>query len=112
MIDLSYFVSSTASAHVRCQNIHDYMAIANDLKEFFHNEGIHSTTIQPEFEEHPESPDGCMLECGPEKNCSEQTCCGLDDKAKNKPANSEKAAFGDKPLREERSEDMPTEQPV
>eukprot|EP00112_Aurelia_sp_Birch-Aquarium-sp1_P025440 Seg844.6 transcript_id=Seg844.6/GoldUCD/mRNA.D3Y31 product="Zinc transporter 1" protein_id=Seg844.6/GoldUCD/D3Y31 len=112
MVDYCNFISSTASAHVRCQNIHDYMAIANDLKEFFHNEGIHSTTIQPEFEEHPESPDGCMLECGPEKNCAEQTCCGSDDKAKNKPANSEKDANGDKSLNEEKSEDMPTEQPV
>lgn len=25
------------------------MAIAEKVKEFFHNEGIHSTTIQPEF---------------------------------------------------------------
>lgn len=82
-----------ASAHVRCQNIHDYMAIANDLKEFFHNEGIHSTTIQPEFEEHPESPDGCILECGPSKNCAQQTCCGPtpvppsgEDKTTMKPA--------------------------
>lgn len=67
---------STASAHVRCQNIHDYMAIANDLKKFFHDEGIHSTTIQPEFEDDSESPDGCILECGPDKNCAQQTCCG------------------------------------
>ncbi len=68
------------------------MAIANDLKEFFHNEGIHSTTIQPEFEEHTESQDGCILECAPEKNCAEQTCCGpialvADDKAKAKASN-------------------------
>lgn len=25
------------------------MKIAEKVKEFFHNEGIHSTTIQPEF---------------------------------------------------------------
>jgi zinc transporter 1 len=25
------------------------MEIAEKVKEFFHNEGIHSTTIQPEF---------------------------------------------------------------
>jgi len=67
-----------ASAHVRCQNIHDYMAIANDLKEFFHNEGIHSTTIQPEFEDNSDSDDGCILKCGPEKDCAQQTCCGPD----------------------------------
>lgn len=40
-----------ASAHIRCRNIQDYMRIAEDVKLFFHNEGIHSTTIQPEFVE-------------------------------------------------------------
>lgn len=29
------------------------MKIAERVKEFFHNEGIHSTTIQPEFVEVP-----------------------------------------------------------
>ncbi len=29
------------------------MKIAERVKEFFHNEGIHSTTIQPEFTEVP-----------------------------------------------------------
>lgn len=29
----------------------DYMRIAEKCKEFFHDEGIHSTTIQPEFVE-------------------------------------------------------------
>ncbi|XP_077516808.1 proton-coupled zinc antiporter SLC30A1-like isoform X3 [Amblyomma americanum] len=38
-----------ASAHIRCKNLQDYMQIAERVKEFFHNEGIHSTTIQPEF---------------------------------------------------------------
>lgn len=38
-----------ASAHIRCHNLQDYMQIAEKVKEFFHNEGIHSTTIQPEF---------------------------------------------------------------
>lgn len=27
------------------------MKMAEKVKEFFHNEGIHSTTIQPEFTE-------------------------------------------------------------
>ena len=40
-----------ASAHIRCRNLSDYMKIAEKVKEFFHNEGIHSTTIQPEFTE-------------------------------------------------------------
>ncbi|GBP43701.1 Zinc transporter 1, partial [Eumeta japonica] len=42
-----------ASAHIRCRNLSEYMKIAEKVKEFFHNEGIHSTTIQPEFVELP-----------------------------------------------------------
>ena len=38
-----------ASAHIRCHDQHDYMEVAEKAKLFFHNEGIHSTTIQPEF---------------------------------------------------------------
>jgi len=40
-----------ASAHIRCLNLSEYMKMAENVKEFFHNEGIHSTTIQPEFVE-------------------------------------------------------------
>ena len=48
------------------------MKVAERVKEFFHNEGIHSTTIQPEFvETGPGEPrdgsvssaDDCMLAC-------------------------------------------------
>jgi len=35
----------------RCRNLPEYMKLAEKVKEFFHNEGIHSTTIQPEFVE-------------------------------------------------------------
>lgn len=40
-----------ASAHIRCHNPYEYMAIAGKVKDLFHKEGIHSTTIQPEFSE-------------------------------------------------------------
>ena len=80
------YVSILASAHVRCQTLADYMAIANKLKEFFHDEGIHSTTIQPEFidDQDPSvktsscdyiiEDNSCVLEC--KKDCIERTCCG------------------------------------
>ncbi|ESN93629.1 hypothetical protein HELRODRAFT_115498 [Helobdella robusta] len=45
-----------ASAHIRCQSLRDYMRIAEEVKSFFHNEGIHSTTIQPEFVEVTTTP--------------------------------------------------------
>ncbi|XP_064634668.1 proton-coupled zinc antiporter SLC30A1-like [Lineus longissimus] len=66
-----------ASAHIKCRNLHEYVRIAEEVKEFFHDEGIHSTTIQPEFED-LDDKDGraCVLECGPDKTCHPNTCCG------------------------------------
>ncbi|XP_013175340.1 PREDICTED: zinc transporter 1 isoform X2 [Papilio xuthus] len=75
-----------ASAHIRCRNLSEYMKIAEKVKEFFHNEGIHSTTIQPEFIELPldgnemvsgvSSDDPCALHCPPNDLCHNATCCG------------------------------------
>lgn len=64
------------------------MKIAEKVKEFFHNEGIHSTTIQPEFvdyQDYPRSsddaglPEDCVLDCPkgtPSETCVQNTCCG------------------------------------
>lgn len=72
-----------ASAHVRCKSIQNYFMMAHQLKEFFHDEGIHSTTIQPEFDLEVLSDESkgllknmesCLFEC--ENKCAEKTCCG------------------------------------
>ncbi|XP_026684533.1 zinc transporter 1-like [Diaphorina citri] len=77
-----------ASAHIRCRNLSEYMKLAEKVKEFFHNEGIHSTTIQPEFVELTEFAENkvsedpsedCVLDCpkyDTEKPCALSTCCG------------------------------------
>lgn len=73
-----------ASAHIRCHNLQDYMRIAEKVKEFFHNEGIHSTTIQPEFIDVENESfdngtgDNCVLDCPSTQrtHCAPQTCCG------------------------------------
>ncbi|XP_076311994.1 proton-coupled zinc antiporter SLC30A1-like isoform X2 [Tachypleus tridentatus] len=68
-----------ASAHILCQNLSQYMEVAEKIKEFFHEEGIHSTTIQPEFVElknlYPDK-ENCVLGCPSKGNCKYQTCCG------------------------------------
>lgn len=83
-----------ASAHIRCRNLSEYMKLAEKVKEFFHNEGIHSTTIQPEFVEDETSnrcttsdgistsltvsgkDEGCALDCpNIDENCVKATCC-------------------------------------
>ncbi|KAJ8953806.1 hypothetical protein NQ318_006654 [Aromia moschata] len=79
-----------ASAHIRCRNLSEYMKIAEKVKEFFHNEGIHSTTIQPEFIDYSDIPtssndtdqatEDCVLDCpktnNENDNCLKNTCCG------------------------------------
>lgn len=74
-----------ASAHIRCKNLSEYMKIAEKVKEFFHNEGIHSTTIQPEFTEVYLKTDkggeaeDCVLDCpktDDNHTCVQNTCCG------------------------------------
>lgn len=64
-----------ASAHITCQSPDEYMSIANKIKRFFHNEGIHSTTIQPEFVVEDKKDSECALECGKDDNCASQKCC-------------------------------------
>ncbi|CRK99436.1 CLUMA_CG012659, isoform A [Clunio marinus] len=83
-----------ASAHIRCRNLSEYMKLAEKVKEFFHNEGIHSTTIQPEFIEIETlnscttsdgistnlningKEEGCVLDCpNIDENCVKATCC-------------------------------------
>ncbi|XP_025410928.1 zinc transporter 1 isoform X2 [Sipha flava] len=85
-----------ASAHIRCRNLSEYMKLAEKVKEFFHNEGIHSTTIQPEFVEvevtenrnENETPtEDCVLDC-PKTDipCQLQTCCGPSKQGRETPS--------------------------
>lgn len=64
-----------ASAHITCRSPDEYMGIANKIKRFFHNEGIHSTTIQPEFVCEDKKDTECVLACGRNENCAAQKCC-------------------------------------
>ncbi|KAL0273378.1 UNVERIFIED_CONTAM: hypothetical protein PYX00_006059 [Menopon gallinae] len=88
-----------ASAHIRCRNLSEYMKLAEKVKEFFHNEGIHSTTIQPEFLEINELPEDsqvplnattdadCVLDCPKtDQPCVLNTCCGPSKQGRDSPS--------------------------
>lgn len=86
----------------RCRNLSEYMKIAEKVKEFFHHEGIHSTTIQPEFVEIESynsysgsdgistslnvsgTQEGCALDCPTtdDSNCVKATCCQNNNKVR------------------------------
>ncbi|KAF4518745.1 hypothetical protein B566_EDAN006148 [Ephemera danica] len=78
----------------RCHNLSEYMKIAEKVKEFFHNEGIHSTTIQPEFTEYPGDAllpyapnEACVLDCPKtDKPCALSTCCGPSKQGRETPS--------------------------
>lgn len=45
-----------ASLHLSLRSLDEYIRIANEVKEYFHEEGIHSVTIQPEFVDVGQAP--------------------------------------------------------
>eukprot|EP00111_Clytia_hemisphaerica_P001909 TCONS_00005367-protein len=66
-----------ASLHVMFTSSDDYNELSTSMKKFFHKEGIHSTTVQPEFiedEEHLGDENICLLAC-PDEECAEKVCC-------------------------------------
>ncbi|XP_066477504.1 proton-coupled zinc antiporter SLC30A1 [Tiliqua scincoides] len=68
------------TAHIKCQDPESYMKVAKQIKEIFHDEGIHATTIQPEF---PISGSDvgkskCELPC--RTQCALKQCCGTAEK--------------------------------
>ncbi|KAM9703875.1 zinc transporter 1a [Menidia menidia] len=69
-----------ATAHIKCHDPTSYMDVAKRIKDFFHDEGIHATTIQPEFVTFSsESRDSlCELSC--RTQCAPKLCCGTADK--------------------------------
>ncbi|XP_013885277.1 zinc transporter 1a [Austrofundulus limnaeus] len=69
-----------ATAHIKCHDPTAYMDVAKRIKDFFHDEGIHATTIQPEFVTFSsESRDSlCELSC--RTQCAPKQCCGSADK--------------------------------
>jgi len=66
-----------ASLHVVCLGKSNFMQIATNMKKIFHNHGVHTATIQPEFidlEILKEQRDLCQLDCA-EDNCRTERCC-------------------------------------
>ncbi|KAM9156033.1 proton-coupled zinc antiporter SLC30A1 [Pangshura tecta] len=64
------------TAHIKCHDPASYMKVAKHIKEIFHDEGIHATTIQPEFSSvGSESGVGkCEFPC--RTQCALKQCCG------------------------------------
>lgn len=63
-----------ATLHIKCQTPADYQDAAYQIRKVFHETGIHSVTIQPEYVDHKTSQLLCSSPCI-SKACDSQLCC-------------------------------------
>ncbi|XP_054250621.1 zinc transporter 10 [Indicator indicator] len=63
-----------ATLHIKCQTPTDYQDAAYKIRKVFHDAGIHSVTIQPEYIDHKTSQLMCSSPCI-SKSCDSQLCC-------------------------------------
>jgi len=64
-----------ASVHVNIEEGADFMHILTEIKRIMHDNGIHSTTIQPEFVPRAVTKPGEFCEQNCVKDCEEDWCC-------------------------------------
>ncbi|XP_068089034.1 proton-coupled zinc antiporter SLC30A1 [Hyperolius riggenbachi] len=69
-----------ATAHIKCHDPTAYMEVAKRIKDFFHDEGIHATTIQPEFSSVESGSRISLCELSCRTQCAPKQCCGNPDK--------------------------------
>ncbi|XP_068795971.1 calcium/manganese antiporter SLC30A10 isoform X1 [Struthio camelus] len=67
-----------ATLHVKCQTSTDYQDAAYKIRKVFHEAGIHSVTIQPEYLDYKTSQLLCSSPCI-SKACDSQLCCSQQE---------------------------------
>ncbi|NXW50238.1 ZNT10 protein, partial [Nyctiprogne leucopyga] len=67
-----------ATLHIKCQTPTDYQDAAYKIRKVFHEAGIHSVTIQPEYIDHKTTQLLCSSPCI-SKACDSQLCCSQRD---------------------------------
>ncbi|KAM8809234.1 calcium/manganese antiporter SLC30A10 [Eudromia elegans] len=67
-----------ATLHVKCQTPTDYQDAAYKIRKVFHEAGIHSVTIQPEYLDHKSPTLLCSSPCI-SKQCDSQLCCSQQE---------------------------------
>ncbi|KAE8600553.1 hypothetical protein XENTR_v10013307 [Xenopus tropicalis] len=83
-----------ATAHIKCHDPTAYMDVAKRIKDFFHDEGIHATTIQPEFSSVESGSRISLCELSCRTQCAPKQCCGSTEKnVSGKKSNCGAASF-------------------
>ncbi|NXY53634.1 ZNT10 protein, partial [Callaeas wilsoni] len=72
-----------ATVHVKCQTPTDYQDAAYKMRKVFHEAGVHSVTIQPEYVDHKTPHPLCSSPCI-SKACDSQLCCSQKERPQAK----------------------------
>ncbi|NXE99031.1 ZNT10 protein, partial [Menura novaehollandiae] len=72
-----------ATLHIKCQAPTDYQDAAYKIRKVFHETGVHSVTIQPEYADHKTSQLLCSSPCI-SKACDSQLCCSQREPSRAK----------------------------
>ncbi|KAL8185426.1 UNVERIFIED_CONTAM: hypothetical protein K2H54_051509 [Gekko kuhli] len=67
-----------ATLHVKCHTTSDYQEASYRMREVFHEAGVHSVTIQPEYTDHKSPEILCSAPCI-SKSCDPQLCCSQQE---------------------------------
>nr|XP_037277298.1 zinc transporter 1-like isoform X2 [Rhipicephalus microplus] len=65
-----------ATVHIVFGSPAVYASVADRLNRYLHEQGITSTTVQPEFCQETHTGSQCILQCSQAKRCGSLTCCG------------------------------------
>ncbi|VUZ47625.1 unnamed protein product [Hymenolepis diminuta] len=77
------------TVHLRIRGLPDYVEVARKVKAIFHENNIHCTTIQPEFEDGTtDNPEECLYDCGPDETCCPTTCCATQNQEPSDTSNA------------------------
>ncbi|NXU01973.1 ZNT10 protein, partial [Buphagus erythrorhynchus] len=63
-----------ATLHIKCQTPSDYQDASYKIRKIFHEAGVHSVTIQPEYADHKTLHLLCSSPCI-SKSCDSHLCC-------------------------------------
>uniref|UniRef100_A0ACB8GB65 Uncharacterized protein n=2 Tax=Sphaerodactylus townsendi TaxID=933632 RepID=A0ACB8GB65_9SAUR len=67
-----------ATLHVKCHTTSDYLDASYKMREVFHEVGVHSVTIQPEYTDHKSPEILCSAPCISQA-CDPQLCCSQQE---------------------------------
>uniref|UniRef100_A0A8D0KKP2 Solute carrier family 30 member 10 n=1 Tax=Salvator merianae TaxID=96440 RepID=A0A8D0KKP2_SALMN len=69
-----------ATLHVKCHTTSDYLDASYRMRQVFHEAGIHSVTIQPEYTDHKSLEVLCSAPCV-SCTCDSHLCCSQQEAA-------------------------------